>query len=150
MGKGIAGLAAVVVSLLVFAGCGGSDSPTVDQQEYDRQLELVCNDGLQQREETFGKVSREFEELGQDELTPEVMNENLLKLVAVYENTTEEIEEIGLPEGKEKKAEEFVEAREEAAAKVRADPQGTRELLGEVFKRASDLAKTFGSQACAV
>jgi hypothetical protein len=148
--KGIAGLAIAVISLLVVAGCGGGGSSTISQQEYERKLEMVCNDGLQQREDAFRVITQEYEELSEEEATPQVQNENLLKLIAVYEETTEEISEIDLPEGNEKKAEEMVQEREDAAAKVQADPQGTRPRFETIFKKSSDLAKTFGANACVV
>jgi len=147
--KGIAGVALAVISLLLVAGCG-SDSSTISRQEYERKLEIVCNDGLQKREDAFRVITQEYEELSEDEATPQVQNENLLKLIAVYEETTEEISEIDLPEGSEEKAEEMVQAREDATAKVEADPQSTRPKFKTIFKKSSDLAEEFGADYCVI
>lgn len=149
MGKGIAAFAVLVASLLLFAGCGGGSS-TISQQEYEQELELACNRGLQEREKVYSQLTQEYDELSEKEATPKVEDENLLKLIDVYAETTEEVDDIDLPEGKEKQAEELVEQREEAAAKIQADPQGTRNSFGAIFKRASDLAESFGAKACAV
>jgi hypothetical protein len=149
VGKGIAAFAVLVASLLLLAGCG-DDSSTISQQEYEQQLELACNRGLQEREKVYSQVTEEYEELSEKEATPKVEDENLLKLIDVYQETTEEIDELGVPEGNEEKAEELVKQREEAAAKVQADPQGTRNSFGSIFEKSSDLAESFGAKACAV
>jgi hypothetical protein len=147
--KGIAGLGIAIVLLLVAAGCGGGSS-TISQQEYEHELELVCNKGLQAREDAFREITQEYEELSEAEATAQVQNENLLKLIDLYQETTEEIDEIGVPEGNEKKAEELVEEREVATNKVKADPAGTRPRFSQIFEKSSQLAKSFGAQACVV
>ncbi|HET8815452.1 MAG TPA: hypothetical protein VFM51_10915 [Solirubrobacterales bacterium] len=147
MRKAILGFAAVVVSLLVLAGCG-DDSSTISQEEYERQIELVCNKSLQSREELFGQLTQEYEEIGEENVTAKYEEENLRKLYAQYEETTEEIDEIGLPEGNEEKAEELVREREEAAAKVQASPLGTRDSLSTIFEKPGKLAESLGAEGC--
>lgn len=148
MRKGIAGFAVFIASLLILAGCGGGDSSTISQQEYEQQLELVCNRGLQEREELFATLTQEYEERSEDEVTPQYEAANLRKMIAQYQETTEEIAEIDLPEGEEKKAEELVREREEVAAKVDASPLGTRDSLGTIFTKAGELADSFGARGC--
>lgn len=147
MRKGITGFAVLVVSLLILAGCGG-DSSTVSKEEYERQLELVCNEGIQEREDLFRTVSQEYEELSEEEQTTQVEVENLRKLIAGYQGTTEKIADLDLPEGNEEKAEELVREREEVAAKIQASPLGTRDSLGTIFDTANGLAESFGGQSC--
>jgi len=136
-----------LVGLLGLAGCGSDDS-SISKQEYDQQLALVCNKGLQAREELVEKVGREFQEQG-GKLTDADAEENLLKLIAVYQETTEEIADIGVPEKDAQKAEELVQAREDAAAKVKADPRGTRESIVTIFANASKIAKELDAKSCA-
>lgn len=148
MRKAIVGLA-VAAALLAVVGCGGDDS-TVSKEEYDQELELICNKGLQEREELVSTINQEYEEKRSQKATTAYQVENLRKLIAVYQGTTEEIADIGLPEGQdEQKAEEFVEAREEAAAKVDASPLGTRDNLEGVFEKANELAEGFEAKSCA-
>jgi hypothetical protein len=138
---------AVVASLLIATGCGSDDS-SISKQEYDQQLELVCNKGLKEREELFSAVTREYEEQNKPE-SKEFQAEGIRKLTAIYEGTTEEIADIGLPEEKEKAAEELVTAREDAAAKVDADPLGARENLIAIFAKANKLAEELEAKSCA-
>jgi hypothetical protein len=145
--KAIIGLA-VAAALLVVPGCGGDDS-TVSREEFDQQLELVCNKGLQEREELVSEINQEFEEKREQKADTAYQVENLRKLIAVYQGTTEEIANIGVPEQDGEKAEEFVQAREEAAAKVDASPLGTRDNLEGVFEKANELAEDFEARSCA-
>ncbi len=146
MRKAIIGLA-VAAALLVVAGCGGDDS-SISKQEYDQELELVCNKGLQEREELIGQLSQEFEE-GKQKSTTKTQAENINKLIAVYKGTTEEIADIGLPEEGEKKADELVRAREEAAAKVEADPLGSLGVTSTTFEEANKIAEDLEAKSCA-
>ena len=134
MRKAIAGLAAVGALLLVSSGCGGGDDSTVGKQEYDQKLELVCNQGVKEREAFLEEVNKGFEERG-GKVSKAFQTENLRKLVAIYQGTTEEIADIGLPEENKEKAEELVETREKAAAQVEADPLGSVESLPTIFKK---------------
>lgn len=147
MRKGITGLAVLGVSLLIMAGCGG-DSSTISEEEYALKLELVCNEGIQARQDLFSAVSQEYAELSEDERTTQVEVENLRKLVGTYQETTEKVAEIGLPEGNEKEAEEFVREREEAAAKIQASTLATREALPKIFEKPDKLAESLGGDGC--
>jgi hypothetical protein len=146
--KAITGLAVAGILLLVISGCGGDDSP-VSKQEYDQKLELACNQGLKEREKFLREVNKKFEEQGQ-KASKDFQSENLLGLIAVYQGTTEEIDDIGLPEEDEKKAEELVDTREVAAEKVEADPLGTIEKLPTIFKKTNEVAEDLEAKSCAV
>jgi hypothetical protein len=144
--KGILGFAAVLISLVVISGCGGDDS--LSREEYDQQLELVCNKNLQEREEFTSQVSREFEEQRERELTPEYQAENIGKLAAVYQKMPEAIRELGLPEEDPEQVEELIRAQEEASARVLASPIGARDSLQAMFKEADEVAESLGVQSC--
>jgi hypothetical protein len=138
---------AVVGAVLLVTGCGDDDS-SISKQEYDQKIELVCNKGLKEHEEVLSKISKEFEEQGQ-KASDDFKAKNLRKLIAVYEDTTGEIDDIGLPEQSEKKAEELVQSREDAAAKVDADPLGTIESLSTIFEKPNEIAEDLGAKSCA-
>lgn len=144
--KAIVGLAVAGV-LLVAAGCGGDDS-SISKQEYDQQLELACNQGLQEREEVLNDLGRKAKESRQKP-SLDFQKESIGKLIAIYQGTTEEIADIGLPEENEKKAEELVQAREEAAATVEADPLGSLGVSATTFEKSNKLAEELEAKSCA-
>lgn len=131
-------------ALLVMAGCG-DESSTISKAEYDQQLELVCNKSIREREEMTTALYREFEEQLERKATREWQNENIRKLIGLYQGTTEELADIGLPEGEEKTAEEYVREREEAGAKVQASPEAASDAL---FKRSIELEEDVGAVNC--
>jgi hypothetical protein len=147
--KAVVGLAVAGTLLIVASGCGGSDDSSVSKQEYDQKVELACNQGLKEREKYLLEVNKKYEKEGQN-ASKDFQRENLLGLIAIYQGTTEEIADIGLPEGDEEKAEELVETREAAAEKVEADPLGTIETLPTIFKKTNEVAEDLEAKSCAV
>lgn len=144
MRKAIVGFM-VAGALLVVAGCG-DDSSTISKEEYDQRLEVACNKGIQEREELTHVLNREFEEKLERDITRKIQEENLRKLIAVYQRTTEAIADIPLPEGEaEKTAEEYVREREDAAAKVEAAPIAANNAL---FKKSEELGEELESVTC--
>ena len=141
-------LVGLVVAAALLAGCGGDDS-SISKQEYDQEIELICNKGLQEREELINKLGQEFEE-GKQKQNTDTQAENIRKLIAVYQGTTEEIADVGLPEQGEKKAEELVQAREEAAAKVEDDPLGSLGVTSTTFEKANKVAEDLEAKSCGI
>lgn len=148
MHKGISAVLVILVGLLGIAGCGGGSS-SMSKAEYEQKLELVCNKGLKDREEFIAEVTRRYEKQQLKRPNAEEQAENLRDLMGVYQVTTEEIADIGLPEKDAKKAEELVQAREDAVAKVKADPHGALPELAEIFAKAYRLAEGFDAHSCA-
>lgn len=150
MHKGISAVIVVVVGLLGITGCGGDSS--ISKAEFDQQLELVCNRGLKEREELLGKIAQEYQGRDRNATQKEQAEEqlvNIRKLMAVYRGTTEEIADIGLPDQKEKAAEDLVKAREEVVAKVESDPTRALANASTIFAKASKAAETFDVTSCA-
>lgn len=142
---------AIAAAVSVLLGCGGGDS-SLSRQEYDKKLELVCNKGLQQREDFLREVGRKFEQRNPKanaKEKAEEQTENIKNLMAVYEGTTEEIADIGLPEKNEKKAEELVQTREAAVAKVLADPAGALANITAIFTKTNKIAEELEVASCA-
>jgi hypothetical protein len=133
--KGIDAIAVVLIGLLGVTGCGG-DSSSLSKAEYHQQLELVCNEGLQAREEFLINSNKEAEhgkKVGKAE--------GIRRYIGVYEDTTEKIADLNPPEQTEKLAEEYVQAREAAAAKAYADPISAVANSLIIFKKANDIAE---------
>jgi hypothetical protein len=146
--KGLVVLGALLISLLAIAGCGSDSS--LSQAEYEQQLELVCNTGLRERAELVSAITREFEVQRERNSSPQYEAENLSKLATTYEQTTEAIDDLGLPEQDPKKVEELIRTREEASAKVLADPLGARGNLEPIFEDANEVAESLGVKSCSM
>lgn len=140
---------AVMAVFALLAGCGGGNS-SLSKDEFARELKLVCNKGLQERETLIKNLTQEYYEQRAERATPKYQAENLRSLMNIYQGTTEQIAEIGLPEGEEEKVEALLHAREEAAAKVKASPIGTRDNLEIIFKEADQKAEAFSAPSCAL
>lgn len=152
MHKGISAIIVVLAGVLGIVGCGGgSSSPSsVSQAEYEQQAELICNEGLKEREEVFKEVSAEYERRDRNASAKETAEEqaqNVRKLMAAYDVTTEELADVGLPEQDEKKAEELLQEREKGSAKIKADPQKMSEFIA-IFTNAAKIAHDLGVASC--
>jgi hypothetical protein len=140
--KGISAIVIVLIGLLGAAGCGG-DSSSLSKAEYRQQVELICNKGLQAREEFLVKSNEEAakgRKVGKDE--------GLRLYMDVYEGTTEEIADLSPPEETEKQAEELVQAREAAAAEVDKDPQKALTQSLTIFSQAKKVSEDLEVASC--
>lgn len=148
MGKGICIAAVVLAMLFAIAGCGGGEGETtVSGSEYKTQVTLVCNQAEQKLQELITRLKNEYQERP-EKAEAQYQAENLLKLIGLYEETTEELADVGVPEGNEKEAEDLIHAREEAAAQVQASPLGTRDAFQVVFRDANDILKKLEANGC--
>jgi hypothetical protein len=149
--KGISAIVVVVIGLLGIVGCGGdSSSAALSRAEYEQQAELICNEGLKQREEVFQEVTADYEQRNRNASAKEQAEEqakNVRKLMAAYEATTEELADVGFPEQGEKKAEELLQEREDGSTKIKADPQKMTEFIA-IFAKAAKIAKGLEVASC--
>jgi hypothetical protein len=141
-------LVVLLVSLLVVAGCGGSDDETLTKQEFTEQLKEVCVQGREERRTLLKNLAKEYYEERAVAPTDSYQAKNLLKLMAIVQDTTHEIVDIGLPEGEEEKVEDWIRMREEAAAKVEASPLGTRDNLQAIFEQTAEGGQALGVGSC--
>ena len=130
---------------VVLGGCG-SDSDTADsltKAEYEKQAEVVCQGYESEREEVLGKA---LEKAG---TTPNAKqkDEILLTVLATYENLTEELGDLGSPEGEEAKAEAMIESMEKAIDRAKANPESafTSDLP---FREANKEVEAMGLDNC--
>lgn len=139
---------ASIALIVLGVGCGGSDS-SLTAKEFEQQLNIACKDGARESTEVYEQISNIYSE-GKRKPTRAFQTENLEKMMGVYENTTEKIAAIGLPEEGAKQAEALIQAREDAAAKTAADVWGTRNEYLVIFKDANERARAYGAGACTV
>ena len=138
----------VVAAALAIAGCGGSDDDTLSKQEFTQQLKEVCAEGREERRTLLKNLAKEYYEERAVAPTDSYQAKNLLKLMAIVQDTTGEIADIGLPEGDEKKVEDWIRMREEAAAKVEASPLGTRDNIQAIFEETTVGSRALGVGSC--
>jgi hypothetical protein len=146
--KWISAITVVLIGLLGILGCGGDS--TISRAEYERQIELACNKGLKEREELFSHMTVEYERRARTASQREQAEEqagNVRQLMAGYQETTEEIADVGFPEKGRKMAEALLEAREDGTARLIAHPQEFAEWTA-IFAKAAKAANGLGVASC--
>lgn len=144
----IAAAVAVLAALsLVILGCGSDDSTaSLTKAQYVKQGNAICKKGEEQRtallQSATENVNREFTKAEKEKVVMTVF-------VPPYRQTINKLKELPLPEGDEEKAEAIIEAMEESAKKVEADPLKGLESLAQ-FEKANKLASDYGLTNCVV
>jgi outer membrane PBP1 activator LpoA protein len=140
---------ATAALILLLLGCGGgSDDSPIPKEEFTEQLQAVCKEGREKRQQLLKALSKEYYEERAARPTDSYQAKNLRKLMAIIGSTTAEIAAIGPLEGKEKQVEEWIRLREEATAKVEASPLGTRDNLQAIFEATAARSKALGLGTC--
>lgn len=139
------GIVAVAFALVV-AGCGGSGGDSLTKAEFAKKADEICHRGESERSEAIQAAAQKF---SGKKITAADQEQVVLAALPSYEKEAQKIQELGAPEGEEKKVEALVEAMEEAAANVKADP-GTATTGSIPFKKANELAEEIGAKGCAV
>ena len=142
------GMVAVAALVVLLQGCGGGDPDTATKADFIKEAKAICHKGEQEREELSNKLILEYQER-EENATQKVQEEAVLKFAKIYEKTTAALADLDLPEGEEQKVEAIVEAREDAAAQVKASP-ATALHSGAPFKKADDLAEDYGLDNCQI
>jgi hypothetical protein len=144
--KGTRAIVIVLIGLLGATGCGGGGS-SLSKAEYRQQVELICNRGLQAREEFLAHSNEEAEALkAKGEKIS--LKDGLRRYMGVYEGTTEEIADLDPPGESEKKAEELVQAREAVAAEAAKHPVHALFKSRTTFDKPNKVAEDLGVASC--
>jgi hypothetical protein len=135
----------VAVSAVFFvAGCGGGDSAP-SKAEFLEEGNAICVKGEKERTKLLLALGRKYG----NNASMSSQEKAIIELLSTYELTSEELGDLGPPEGDEDAVDQIIEAREEATEKVKADPATA--IAGTTqFERADELAKGFGLDRCSV
>lgn len=139
------GIAAVAFALVV-SGCGGGGSNSLTKAEFAKKADEICRRGESERAEVLKAAGQKF---SGKKVTAADQEQLVLEALPSYEKSAQKIQELGAPEGGEKEAEALVEAMEEAAENVKADP-GTATTGSIPFKKANEVAEEIGAKGCAI
>lgn len=147
MSKGVWGsiAALLAVAAIVAAGCGGGESEeTLTKAEFTKQANAICKKTAEQRGKVIAELAQQMDPKGNVEKQQEKLVQEALP---TYESATQQIDELGAPEGDEEKVEDIVEAMEGAVAKAEADPKAAL-VNSAAFEDANDLLKSYGLKEC--
>lgn len=135
-----------VAFALVVSGCGGGGSNSLTKAEFAKKADEICRRGESERAEVLKAAGQKF---SGKKVTAADQEQLILEALPSYEKSAQKIQELGAPEGGEKEAEALVEAMEEAAENVKADP-GTATTGNVPFKKANEAAEAIGAKGCAI
>jgi len=145
----IASLAAAVAILAIVAGCGGGDdNSSLTKEEFSQKGNAICSRATADQQKALTDTYRKLEKEGAEGKKAE---ETIVKTAALppIAKMTEELGDLGTPEGEEAKAEEMVKAFEAEVRKIEEDPQGALQGTVGSFDKANKLATQFNMEACA-
>lgn len=149
MKKGaILALAAALVALLAFAGCGGGDETTeLTKAEFTKQANAGCKEHSKERDELFKQVTNE---LDPSEVT-RADQENLISevLLPPFEKDIENLKSLGAPAGDEQQVEEIIKAMEDAVKDVEDKPLVALRTNSQ-FAEARAAAVKYGLDDCVI
>jgi hypothetical protein len=149
MFKGVIGWTIAVGALLcLFAviGCGSSSDNTLTKAEFEKQAAAICKEAEAKRGELIASMLEKVN----PKADPQAQQVRLVKkAMPTYEEAAQQIDDLGSPEGQEKKAEALVQAMEEAADKSNIDPH-TAVTSNVFFRKANQLAEEFKLSGCVI
>ncbi len=145
MGAGdIRKIALAASAVLVFAvGCGGGGSASLTKAEFVKHAQYLCNKEKQKREELLQTALAS----GKQNPSQKEGEKLILSLLKPYEATTQQLKEFEVTPGERQKVDTIIEAREEALAKARANPE-TLYVNNAPFNHADKLSKAYGLANC--
>jgi hypothetical protein len=149
MFKGVVGwiiAAGAALCLLAVAGCGSSGDETLSKAEFEKQAASICKEAEAKRGKIIASLIEKIDPKGDVQAQ---QAELVTKAMPTYEEAAQQINDLGSPEGQEKKAEALVEAMEDAADKSNADPH-TAATSNIFFRKADQLAKEFKLSGCVI
>ncbi|HUB99347.1 MAG TPA: hypothetical protein VMS11_05945 [Solirubrobacterales bacterium] len=134
------GAIALVVACLVFAGCGGSGSDPLTKAEFLKQGNAIC--ATMQNERASQAKDAEAELADADE------EETMSFALEPVETMTDELGDLGPPEGQEKEVEAIIAAFEDGTSQLEAEPTGPKSI--SAFAQADKKATAYGLTECTI
>jgi hypothetical protein len=129
---------------LVITGCGGSSETALTKSQFVAQANKICREGENRRAKRVNELA---EERANKKPSAASQDDIVFDILSIYEETTGKLSELGQPKGEEEKVDAIVEAMEQAAERVRADPGSA--LTGDLpFRQANKLAEDYGLSSC--
>jgi len=139
----LGGIVLLFFALLV-VGCGSSSDEALSKSEFVKQGNAICAEATKAREKVILELIKTSDPSASQEATRE---EAVDKAMPFYEDAAEEIADLGAPSGDEAKVEAIVDAMDEAAAQVKANPQSA--FTGNLpFRKANKAAESYGLDSC--
>ena len=143
-------LIGLLMATMVASGCGGGDDDSsLSKAEFTKQANAICSKRENEKNEALTKGYENPEKYGIDSKGKKAEEELISKLaLPPIVTMTEELGELGAPEGQEEKVEAMVRAFDDEVGEIETDLKGV--LTGEVgeFAEANKLAKELGLDAC--
>jgi hypothetical protein len=134
----------MATATLAVSGCGGSSEPELTKAQFVEQANKICREGENRRAQRVNELA---EERANNKPAAASRDEVVFDILAIYEDTTGQLSELGKPAGEEEKVDAIIEAMEEAAERVHADPRSA--LTGDLpFRKANKLAEDYGLTSC--
>lgn len=153
----ITALFGLLILALVAVGCGGGgddssgdstdSSSSLTKAEFIKQGDEICKKGDAAIEEEATEFADE-NNIDTEKPTEAQQEEVIAQVVGpAIKRQSEEIADLGVPEGEEEAAEDIVEAVGRGADEIEEDPKAV--LEGEIpLTEAGKLAKAFGFKQC--
>ena len=145
----LASCMAAAAVLAFAAGCGGSDDDdTLTKAEFSKQGDAICKRANSDQQKA---LTAAYAKLSKEGAKGKKVEEDLISNTALppIAEMTEELGDLGAPEGEEEKAGEMVKAFEDEVQKIEDDPRGALKGTVGSFDEANKLAEGFGMEACA-
>lgn len=141
-------VALAVIAGVLLTGCGGGGGGTeaLTKAEFEKQAGAVCKEAEEKRVKLISALVQQADPKGDVEAQQEQL---IKKAMPTYEEAAQQINDLGAPEGQEKKVEALVEAMEEAAEKSISDPH-TAVISNIFFRKADQLAQEFKLAGCVI
>lgn len=139
-----------VIVAAIAAGCGGDDEATasLSRQQFVKEANAVCKAGERERTEIIEGATKLFKP---GEVLSKERKEEFVQTGAVdpYRKMTEQLTELGTPEGEEEQVEAVIEEMERAADKAEENPIKALTSIAP-FAAANKAVTDYGIDSCAV
>jgi hypothetical protein len=137
-------------------GCGDSDEATGEEGDttvtkavFIKQGDRICKDNYSKRGALITKLSKKY--FKDQKPPPQAVQEKILvnQIMPVFQEESEELNDLPLPEEGSKEAEAILTGLEDAIAAVEANPARSLKLGSEVeFSDVEKLAQEYGFEWC--